>query len=49
MVKHVLKDGSVVEDISGYVIPVEEFESLYVLIKTINQKGNSNETVSASN
>ena len=35
---HVLKDGTVKEDITGTVIRYEDAESLYELIQRINEK-----------
>lgn len=36
MVYHVLKDGSVVTDIVGKVVDIEDAEAVYNLITTIN-------------
>ena len=36
---HILKDGSIVEDITGHVVKMEDAESLYQLIDSINRKG----------
>lgn len=48
MIKHVLKDGTKIDDVTGYVIRMDEFKSLYKLIDSISRKGNVHETVSAS-
>ena len=48
MIRHILKDGSEVKDVSGYVIRMDEFRTLYRLIDVLNEKGNKYETVSAS-
>lgn len=45
MIKHVLKDGSKVDDVTGYVIRIDEFQSLYKLIDSINEKGNMHEAI----
>lgn len=39
MVIHILKDGSVVEDITGHVVRIEDARPLYDLIDSINRKG----------
>lgn len=49
MIKHVLKDGTEVADISGYVIKAEQFPVLYEIINRIQQKEDSNEVISTSN
>ena len=36
MVKHVLKDGTEVDDIEGMIVKVEYAENLYRLLTTIN-------------
>ena len=36
-VVHILKDGSVVEDITGHVVQVEDAEAVYRLIDSINR------------
>lgn len=43
MVYHVLKDGSVVDDIAGKVVRVEDAEAVYNLINTINGSRESKE------
>lgn len=45
MIKHVLKDGSEVKDISGLVVKAKDNELLYEVINRISQEGRSNETV----
>ena len=35
---HILKDGTVTNDISGYVVKVEYAEPLYRLIETMNEE-----------
>lgn len=35
-VKHVLKDGTEVENIDGHLIKAEEFKTLYEIISQIN-------------
>ena len=37
MVIHILQDGSIVEDISGRVVKVEDAGPLYYLIESINR------------
>lgn len=37
MVKHVLKDGSVVKDISGLIVKVQDAQALYTLMMKINK------------
>lgn len=44
-VVHILKDGSVVNDITGHVVRVEDAEPLYQLIDSINQKGSGKKIV----
>lgn len=36
---HILRDNRKVNDISGYVVKVEEAKSVYQLIDKINQRG----------
>ena len=36
---HILKDGSIVEDITGHIVRIEDARPLYQLIDIINQKG----------
>ena len=38
MIIHVLKDGTVLEDIKGHVVKQEEIKSAYDLIDSMNQK-----------
>jgi len=38
MVYHVLKDGSVVKDITGYIVKVKDAEALYNLMGKISQR-----------
>jgi hypothetical protein len=38
MVKHVLKDGTVLNDITGHVVKKEDVKGIYALIDEINQK-----------
>lgn len=37
MVRHVLKDGSVVKDISGLIVKVQDAQALYTLMMKINE------------
>lgn len=43
MVKHVLKDGTVLDDISGHVITREQFPEVYDIMDRVFAKGNENE------
>lgn len=43
---HILKDGSVVNDINGRVVRRREVRTLYDLIDTINREKTRNERVS---
>lgn len=36
---HILKNGSIVNDISGYVVKMEDVKTLYHLIDRINSNG----------
>lgn len=36
---HILKDGSIVKDITGHVVRMEDAGPLYDLIDTINREG----------
>lgn len=38
---HVLKDGSVVTDITGYVVKIQDAAPLYHLLHTLGKKANS--------
>ena len=40
---HILRDGSIVEDISGRVVKVEDAGPLYHLIESINRNRKTNE------
>ena len=42
-VVHILKDGSLVEDITGHVVQVEDAEAVYRLIDSINRNRKTNE------
>lgn len=48
MIKHVLKDGTEVDDITGYVIRIDDHEALYKLIDLISKKGNVYEALPTS-
>lgn len=37
MVIHVLKDGTVLDNIEGYIVKVEEAETLYNMLDQINE------------
>ena len=39
MIIHILKDGSRVDDISGHIVKIEDAETVYNLMTTINRKG----------
>lgn len=45
MIRHILKDGTEVDDIKGMVIKASEHKVLYEIINKIQQKEDSNETV----
>lgn len=38
MVRHILKDGTEVESVSGRVLKISEFTELYNIIRAINRK-----------
>lgn len=38
MVTHILKDGTVVRDIAGHVVKIEDAKSLYALMDSINNQ-----------
>ena len=42
-VVHILRDGSIVEDITGHVVQVEDAEAVYRLIDSINRNRKTNE------
>lgn len=44
-VVHILKDGSIVKDITGHVVRVEDAGPLYQLIDDINRRGSKREKV----
>lgn len=44
-VVHILKDGSIVKDITGHVVRVEDAGPLYQLIDSINRKGSKKKIV----
>ena len=39
MVVHILKDGSIVDDITGHIVRMEDAAPLYDLIDSINRQG----------
>lgn len=44
-VVHILKDGSIVKDITGHVVRMEDAGPLYDLIDSINRKGSQKKTI----
>ena len=42
---HILKDGSIVKDITGHVVRMEDAGPLYDLIDSINRKGSKKKIV----
>lgn len=44
-VVHILKDGSIVKDITGHVVRMEDAGPLYQLIDNINQTGSKKKIV----
>lgn len=38
-VVHILKDGSIVKDITGHVVRVEDASALYEYMRSVNKKG----------
>ena len=47
-IHHVLKDGTVVSDISGHVIKAKDYPVLYEVVNRISKAGDAHETVSTS-
>lgn len=47
-IKHVLKNGTQVDDIAGKVIKADQFSVLYEVVNRISKAGDVHETVSAS-
>ena len=47
-IKHVLKDGTQVDDITGHVIKAEDHPVLYEVINRIQKGGDVNEPISTS-
>lgn len=47
-IKHVLKDGTQVSDISGRVIKAKDYPVLYEVVNRIQKEGDANAIVSAS-
>lgn len=45
---HVLKDGSEIEDITGYVVRVKDAEPLYKMIREINRKSEQSQNCTLS-
>ena len=43
-ITHVLKDGTVLSDITGFVVKYEDCPQVYNLINRLNQEGMKNET-----
>ena len=44
-VVHILKDGSIVKDITGHVVRIEYAGHLYDLIDSINRRGSKREKI----
>lgn len=44
-VVHILKDGSIVKDITGHVVRMEDAGPLYDLIDSINREGSKKKIV----
>lgn len=44
-VVHILKDGSIVKDITGHVVRVKDASPLYQLIDSINRTGSKKKQV----
>ena len=44
-VVHILKDGSIKNDITGHVVRMEDAGTLYQLFNSINRKGSKKKTV----
>lgn len=38
-VVHILKDGTIVKDITGHVVRVEDASALYEYMRSVNKKG----------
>lgn len=47
-IKHVLKDGTQVDDVSGHLIKASDHPVLYEVINRISKAGDANETISTS-
>jgi len=47
-IKHLLKDGTQIDDIAGKVIKASDFPVLYEVVNRINKAGDVHETVSTS-
>jgi len=43
LIFHVLADGKIVDDIKGYELPFDEFETLYGVVSDIVKGGEHNE------
>ena len=39
-IKHILKDGTVLDDISGHVVKMEDAKQFYLILGRINEMGN---------
>lgn len=44
-IRHILRDGTQVDDIEGHVIKADEFATLYEAISRINVKGKNDGTL----
>ena len=38
MVRHILKDGTVLTDITGHVVKMEDAEAVYLLMDKMNER-----------
>ena len=43
MVKHTLKDGTVLDDIKGHVVKIEDAELAYAVMERINEREKNRE------
>ena len=49
MIYHILKDGTVLEDITGHVVQVEDAEPVYRLMRAINERATAKEREERNN
>lgn len=43
MIRHILKDGTILQDITDHVVRVEDAEAVYTLMDKMNEQGGNDD------